>query len=127
MPPGALQAAGGRAARTMPVNYAEFWRRYLAAHADPRTRALHYIGTIAALGFVALAAVGGDWRWLVAAPLVGYGLAWFGHAVFEHNRPQTFGHPAWSLFSDVRMLGLFLTGRLGAELQHREIDRGVGR
>jgi hypothetical protein len=127
MPPGALQAAGGAVARTMPVNYAEFWRRYLAAHADPRTRALHYIGTIAALAFVALAAVGGDWRWLVAAPIAGYGLAWFGHAVFEHNRPQTFGHPVWSLFSDVRMLGLFLTGRLAGELQHREIDRGVER
>ena len=99
------------------MNYREFWPIYVAAHADPRTRALHYAGTAAALIASAAAAARGDWRWLIAAPLLGYAPAWFGHAVFERNRPATFGHPLWSLLSDFRMLALFLTGRLGGELR----------
>jgi hypothetical protein len=98
------------------MTYAEFWRRYLGAHRDPRTRAVHYIGTALALGALAVAAAMRDWRWLIAAPIAGYAFAWFGHLVFEHNRPETFGHPLWSLLSDFRMLGLFVCGRLGREL-----------
>jgi hypothetical protein len=99
------------------MTYHEFWRVYLAAHADPRTRGLHYLGT--ALGVMAIVIAGllQDWRWLVAAPIAGYAFAWFGHIAFEHNRPATFGHPTWSLISDFRMLGLFLSGRLDRELR----------
>src|SRR5689334_5162803 len=110
MPGGSLQG-------WVVVTYPEFWRRYLAAHSDPRARALHYFGTSLALGTIGTAAVQRDWRWLLAAPLVGYASAWFGHLVFEHNRPETFGHPGWSVVSDFRMLGLFLSGRLGGELR----------
>jgi hypothetical protein len=98
------------------MTYAEFWRRYLGAHRNPRSRALHYSGTVLALTALLAAAITGDWRWLVAAPLAGYLCAWFGHFAFEHNRPETFGHPLWSLASDVRMLALFVTGRLGREM-----------
>jgi hypothetical protein len=104
------------------MTYQEFWRRYLAAHADPRTRGLHYIGTSLAVAALATAAVERDWRWLAAAPVAGYALAWLGHLKFEHNRPETFGHPVWSLISDFRMLGMFLSGRLGGELR----DIGAG-
>jgi hypothetical protein len=99
------------------MTYAEFWPRYLAAHADRRTRGLHYLGTSLALLMLAAAAARRDWRWLLFAPVAGYGSAWLGHLVFEHNRPETFGHPGWSLVSDFRMLGLFLSGRLGDELR----------
>ena len=103
------------------MTYPEFWRRYLAAHRDPRTRGLHYIGTSLALAAFAAAAVERDWRWLPAAPVAGYAFAWLGHVKFEHNRPETFGHPVWSLISDFRMLGMFLSGRLGDALT----DAGV--
>ena len=99
------------------MDYAAFWRRYLGAHRDPRTRALHYCGTLGAVAALGLAAAAADWRWLMAAPVWGYGCAWFGHAVFEKNRPETFGHPLWSLLSDFRMVALFLSGRLCKELQ----------
>jgi hypothetical protein len=110
MPPASLQGLPA-------MTYPEFWRRYLAAHTDRRTRGLHYFGTTAGLAALVLAVAGRDWRWLIAAPVVGYGSAWLGHLAFEHNKPETFGHPGWSLVSDFRMLGLFLTGRLGTELR----------
>jgi hypothetical protein len=94
------------------MTYAEFWPRYLRAHSDPRTRALHYVGSSAGAALLVAAALTLDWRFLVAAPIVGYACAWTGHAVFEHNKPETFGHPFWSFYSDFRMLALFLSGRL---------------
>src|SRR5271167_2614109 len=113
MPAGALQAPP-------PMTYPEFWRGYLAAHADPRTRVLHYLGTLFGVAALAAAAATRDWRWLLAAPVIGYAFAWVGHLVFEHNRPATFGHPGWSLISDFRMLYLFVSRRLDRELRREE-------
>jgi hypothetical protein len=98
------------------MSYAEFWPRYLKAHGKPRTRLLHFAGTSLALGCLALAAAALDWRPLVAAPILGYGFAWAAHFLVEGNRPETFGHPFYSLFSDLRMLALWATGRLEREL-----------
>ena len=106
------------------MTYPEFWRRYLHAHSDPRTRALHYAGSTLALAALAAAALGRDWRWLLAAPIVGYAFAWTAHFAVEGNRPETFGHPLWSLASDFRMLWLFATGRLGPELRRVGIAAG---
>src|SRR5579863_4759766 len=105
------------------MRYDEFWTHYLSAHRDRRTRAMHYAGSLC--GLFALAwGLGHDWRWIVAAPVVGYAFAWIGHFGFEGNRPATFGHPLWSFLSDFRMLGLFLSGRLGGELRRAGIIEG---
>ena len=97
------------------MSYDEFWLVYLRAHGRKLTRALHYIGTLLALGAVAAALLVNVWIAL-AAPVIGYGFAWTAHFWVEKNRPATFGHPLWSLYSDFRMLALFLSGRLGPHL-----------
>jgi hypothetical protein len=99
-----------------PLSLADFWPYYLAAHAERRTRLVHYAGTALGTGLVLCWAAGGGWWALVAAPLVGYGPAWAAHALIERNRPATFAHPVWSFACDYRMLFLAATGRLGAEL-----------
>src|SRR5260370_32926441 len=108
MPAGALQAAGDRDRRCNGMTYAEFWPRYLGAHRDPRTRALHYLGTLGAAASFGLALATRDWRWLVAPPVLGYGPAWLGHLAVERKRPETFSHPLWALASAIRMVGLFV-------------------
>ncbi|MGH6949042.1 MAG: Mpo1-like protein [Kiloniellales bacterium] len=100
--------------------YSDFWPHYLRAHRRAGTRALHYLGSGGGLLLLALGLITLDWRIVVAAPLFGYACAWLGHATIEGNRPATFGHPVWSFFSDFRMLGLFLTGRLATELERAE-------
>ena len=60
--------------------YDAFWLRYLRAHAAPETRALHYAGSVAGVWRCSIAGVvRKDWRWLMAAPVMGYGFAWTAH------------------------------------------------
>ena len=99
------------------MTYMTFWMRYLQAHSRPATRLLHFAGTGLAALCLVVALLTLDWRWFVAAPCVGYGFAWGAHWAIEGNRPETFGHPMWSLASDIRMLALWLTGRLEPHLE----------
>ena len=98
-------------------SYGEFWPIYLRAHSRPTTRAMHYLGTALGVILLVLAPVLATPWLLLAAVVVGYGFAWAGHFLIEHNRPATFGHPLWSFVSDFRMLGLWLARRLGPELE----------
>jgi hypothetical protein len=98
-------------------SFADFWLHYLQGHAHPGTRALHYVGTVTACvgilgGLIAL----NPW-FAVAGVVSAYTLAWLGHFFFERNRPSVFQHPLWSLLGDLRMLGLWLAGRLNAQLK----------
>jgi hypothetical protein len=102
------------------MTYEAFWLRYLRAHASPAARGLHYAGSLLAMAAFATAIVTWDWRWVIAAPIVGYGSAWAAHLFIEHNRPESFGHPFWSFASDYRMLMLWLSGRLGPHLARAE-------
>jgi hypothetical protein len=101
--------------------FAEFWPFYVRAHSKRATRALHAIGSILALVMVALAIAVNPW-FLAAAPLIGYGFAWYAHFFVEGNRPATFGHPFWSLAADYRMLWLVVTGKMGGELTKLKIE-----
>jgi len=99
-------------------SFEEFWPFYVSQHHDPRNRALHFVGTAGVLGCLAY----GFWQplsWAVC-PLMGYGFAWVGHFLVEHNRPATFTYPVWSLRGDFRMFRLILVGRMGSEVARAE-------
>jgi hypothetical protein len=57
---------------------------------------------------------------LIAVPLAGYGLAWFGHFAIERNRPLSLDKPLWSLRADIKMCGLMLRGKMAAEIARIE-------
>lgn len=96
-------------------NYEEFWPYYLSQHSKPSTRAWHFVGTSFVFIFILLAVIKSLW-FLLGAPLVAYGIAWFSHFFIEGNKPATFGHPVWSLRADFRMYRMILFGQLGKEL-----------
>lgn len=97
--------------------YADFWPHYLRQHRRPGTRRLHFAGSLLGLALLAAGLIQGPWWLIPLAPLVGYAFAWTAHFGLEGNRPASFGHPFWSFFSDFRMLGLWLTGRLERHLR----------
>ena len=99
------------------ASYREFWPFYLREHSKPETRLWHIIGTGAASILLVGALLSFSYELFLAALIAGYGPAWFAHFLVEKNRPATFRHPIWSLVSDYRMAGAWLTGSLGHELE----------
>jgi hypothetical protein len=91
------------------VPFRDFYPEYLSEHRDPTCRRLHFAGSTLVLAAIGTAVVTRNWRWLLAAPLAGYGLAWVGHFFFEHNKT-----------SDVPPPALQPGGRLGHVQGHRD-------
>ncbi len=103
------------------ASFEDFFPYYVAQHSKRATRWVHFAGTH--LG--ALSAAAGMLtrrpRLIAAAPLISYGVAWASHLTIEGNRPATFGHPAWSLRGDLRMLAMMWQGG-DPELQRLAMD-----
>jgi hypothetical protein len=95
------------------ASFKEFYPFYLSEHQNPTCRRLHVTGTALLLLIFLMAIVTARWRLLWLLPVVGYGFAWIGHFVFEHNRPATFKHPLYSLLGDFAMFRDVLLGRIG--------------
>ena len=98
-------------------SFEEFWVFYLGEHQKPLCRALHYVGTLSALGVAVWAVVTGMWLGLALAVVVGYGFAWIGHLFIEHNHPATWSYVGWSFLADFKMARLALTGRIRQEIE----------
>ncbi len=92
--------------------YSAFFDFYLSEHADPLTRALHYIGSTCGIAALILTLLTGWLWWIIIGLITGYGCAWVGHFFIEKNRPATFKYPLWSFIGDYHMFALFLSGRL---------------
>jgi len=109
------------------ATYPEFWRYYLRQHAKAATRAWHYFGTSCTiLSLLAALSLRQPW-FLLASVVLGYGPAWIGHFTSEHNHPATFRYPLWSLLSDFRMFGTWLSGSLPRELAAAGVGQGAER
>jgi len=102
-------------------SFADFYPFYLGEHSDPRNRACHYLGTCAGVAVLGAAIALGAPLLGALTPVAGYAGPWFGHFVFERNRPATFRYPLWSLMGDFRMLFEAATGRL----DHSHFQPGV--
>ena len=91
--------------------FRDFYPFYLTEHVNPTSRRLHVIGTTLVILSLIVAIVARDWRFALAAPIIGYGFAWVGHFFFEKNRPATFKYPGYSLIGDFRLWFETVTGQ----------------
>ena len=94
-------------------SFADFYPYYLTEHRNSRCRQLHFAGSTLVLMALIEAIVSGNYWWLLAMPLAGYGFAWIGHFFYEKNRPATFRYPFYSLMGDWVMYRDMLIGRVG--------------
>ena len=91
---------------------AEFYPYYLGEHRNGACRLCHLAGSSTVLFLIGWLSWTGNWQLAWVLPLAGYGPAWFGHGVFEKNKPATFKYPLWSFISDWIMMKDMLTGKL---------------
>jgi len=101
--------------------FSSFWLIYLRDHAKWQTRVAHYCGISCAIIGIAAALATGNWWLALIGILVNYTIDWSAHFLIEHNKPAAFGHPIWSAMSGLKMYLLWITGRLGPELERAGI------
>ncbi len=92
--------------------YKEFYSFYLNEHSNKTCRLLHVIGTGVIFLLLFLSFFFSNPYYLIFIPIAGYGFAWFGHFVFEKNKPATFKYPLWSLKSDFKMFFDIILGKI---------------
>ena len=93
-------------------SFAEFYPFYLSQHVNIVCRRLHFVGSLLVLAILISSLVTGNFLWLLALPVVGYGFAWLGHFGFEKNTPATFTYPIYSLQGDWVMFFQMLSGKI---------------
>ena len=94
------------------TSFAEFYPFYLSQHQNLTCRRLHFIGSSLILLVIGYVVYSQQFTLLFSLPVIGYGFAWMGHFMFEHNRPATFTYPVWSLMGDWKMFWQMLTRQL---------------
>lgn len=102
--------------------YKAFWPFYVSQHQSKVSRNFHFVGTTFGLTCLVMGFVHSPWYFL-AMPFCSYGFAWFGHYVFERNRPATFTYPLWSLMADFQMFAFMCIGRMDREVKRMGVLR----
>ncbi len=92
--------------------FAEFYPVYLAMHSNATNRRLHLSGNLAGLSSLLIGIATASWWLLLAAPILGNGLAWIGHYGFQRNRPGVFSYPLYGFLGSWAMTRDVLTGKL---------------
>ena len=108
------------------ATFEEFWERYVRAHAHPRTRALHAVGTLSAGALIAAGILRRRPALVLAAPLVDYAIAQLSHRTIEGNATQPYRNPRWHVRAELRMCARTLAGTMDAEVA-RCVDRAAAR
>jgi len=110
-------------------SFVDFFPHYLQEHSKKATRAFHLAATsIGYLSIIASTAAtvatgNADYAYIGIPSGIGGGylLAWISHMTIEKNMPATFKQPIFSLYSDMHMHALWLTGNLGKTLDKHGI------
>lgn len=95
-------------------SFGEFYPYYLREHNNIMCRRLHFLGTSGVLALLILFFFTGNLIVLGLLPLVGFGLSWMGHFLYEKNAPLTFRYPLYGIRADFKMFWDILMGRLSA-------------
>ena len=93
-------------------SFAEFYPIYLSEHSNRTCRRLHFVGSTLSLACLVALVTTGQWWFLPAGLLCGYGFAWIGHFGFEKNKPASFSRPLYSFMGDWVMYKDIWTGRI---------------
>ena len=94
------------------TSFQAFYPFYLSEHADRTCRRLHFAGSTLSLVCLAMLLWTGNFWWLLAGLVAGYGFAWVGHFGFEHNKPASFKRPLYSFMGDWAMYRDIWLGRV---------------
>jgi len=95
----------------------DFYHYYLTEHLNKMCRASHFIGTSLVIILFIAGLITVKWWWFALMPVAGYGFAWFGHFVFEKNKPAAFQNPLYSLASDFIMYWHMISFQLPSKIR----------
>ncbi len=106
-------------------SFNEFWPEYLRAHGSRLSRAFHFAGIALSAAVTAALLACGMVFFLPLAVVPAFVGARVGHKLSPRKDRISEEHPEWAVRADLKMFGLFVTGRLGKAL--REAGVGTGR
>lgn len=84
-------------------SFQDFYQQYLREHTKVGTRVLHFVGTTVNLLTIVYVLWSGKMRFLWYIPIVGYGLPWLSHLIFEKNSLMNLRYFFYDLMADFKM------------------------
>ena len=98
-------------------SFNDFWPRWLRAHSSRATVVSHVVGLALSLALAGAMLASGMIFFLVLAVVPALGGAAVGHRLSPRKDRVSPDHPEWAARADLRLFGLAVTGKLGAEIE----------